>query len=338
MPGEAPARRGEVAPERARGEDRECDEQRSRLASHEEEPPARDRRVVLGGAELLRRHGKRPRGRARLQLGPRPVGIVEERVDLPEPRCAPRQALHPAVAAVCAGEHGRRDEPGHALGHDERPRGGAVVAVRARKGRSEFRVLERVVGRCEEVAEELAGAERRRSDLHDAQARYVGELPLAPQPQHLAPLGRARAGQATGAEQDVGCEPVDRSEADERSAERRLADEDDRHGLACRKLRQRRTRLPVENAPRLVAARRDAEPGGAHRARRRGEALDVLCHAAVLRDGGADEDPGQHGGSRRDAEGRPERAAVPSPEAPEREPDDVRRAAHYRGPRALRRR
>ena len=133
-------------------------------------------------------------------------------------------------------------------------------------------------------------------------------------------------------------EPVDRSEADERSAERRLADEDDRDGLAGRELRQRRARLPVEGAPRLVATGRDAEPRRAHRARRRGKPLDVLRHAPVLRDRGADEDPGQHGGGRCDAERGPERAAVAPPEAPEREPDDVRRAAHYPGLSVLRRR
>ena len=49
--------------------------------------------------------------------------------------------------------------------------------------------------------------------------------------------------------------------------------------LAGRELRQCRTRLPVEDAPRLVAARRDAEPRRAHGARGRGEALDVLRHA-----------------------------------------------------------
>jgi len=109
-----------------------------------------------------------------------------------------------------------------------------VVPIRARKGRSELGVLERVVGRCEEVTEELAGAERRRSDLHDAQTRDVGELPLAAQPQHLAPRRRARTRQATGAEQDMGREPADGSEPDERSAEGRLADEDDRHRLTGR--------------------------------------------------------------------------------------------------------
>ena len=59
-------------------------------------------------------------------------------------------------------------------------------------------------------------------------------------------------------------EPVHRSEADERSAERPLADEDDRHRLPGRELRQRRARLPVEGAPRLVATGRDAEPRRAH--------------------------------------------------------------------------
>ena len=133
---------------------------------------------------------------------------------------------------------------------------------------------------------------------------------------------------APGAEQDVRREPVDAGEADERPAERGLADEDDRNGRANVERRERGPCLAVEEGPRLVRAGRDAEPRRAHGTVGGGQPVDRLRDAAVLRDGRPHEDSGQHSGRGGNPERRAERSAVAAPETTEGEPDDVRRAPH----------
>ena len=106
VPREAAAGRCEVAPERTGGEHGERDQERGRLASDEQEPPTGDGRVPLGRVELLDGEAERPLGGARLERGARPVGVVDQPVDLPEARRAGGERLHPAVAPVRAREDG----------------------------------------------------------------------------------------------------------------------------------------------------------------------------------------------------------------------------------------
>ena len=71
-----------------------------------------------------------------------------------------------------------------------------------------------------------------------------------------------------------------------------------------------------------------AEPRRPHGARVGGHPLDVLRHAAVLRDGPADEDAREDGGRGGDPERGGERAGATAPQPGEREADDVPRAGH----------
>jgi hypothetical protein len=154
VPREAAARGREIAPQGARGEDGEGDEQRRGLAADEQQPAARDGRVALGRAELLRRHGQRPGGRLRLERRPGRIRAVDELVDLPEPGRPAAERLDPGVRAVGAGEHRRRHEPVDALRDDERRGRRPVVLRGVAQRRGDLGVGERVVGRREEVAEQ----------------------------------------------------------------------------------------------------------------------------------------------------------------------------------------
>ena len=129
-------------------------------------------------------------------------------------------------------------------------------------------------------------------------------------------------------EQDVRREAIDRGEADEDAADRALADQRDRDGIAGGERRERGARLPVERRPRLLGPGRDAEPRRAHRTRRRGQPLDVLRDAPVLGDGAADEDPREHRRRGCDPERCGDRPAVAPAQPVDCERDHVPRAAH----------
>jgi hypothetical protein len=211
-----------------------------------------------------------------------------------------------------------------------------VVPGRALQGRRDLGIGERVVGRDEEVAEELARAEHRRADLHDPQAGDVGQAADAAQAEHLAPVGRAAVRHAPAPERDVRGKPVDGGEPDERPSDGSLADERDRRRVTCGERSERRARRPVEARPPVLRAGRHAEPHGPHGPRRRGQALHVLRERPVLGDRRPGEDQREHGGRRGDAERRDERAAVPPAEPFRREPDDVAGPAHRASPPARR--
>ena len=123
-------------------------------------------------------------------------------------------------------------------------------------------------------------------------------------------------------------EAVDRREADEPAADGALPDERDRSRLAGGERRQSLARTAVERAPALAPARGHTEPDGAHGAGGGGNALDVLGHAAVLRDGRSGEDPREHGSRGSDAERRDQRPSVPAAEATQREADHEPGAPH----------
>ncbi|MCZ7589523.1 MAG: hypothetical protein M5U27_11860 [Gaiella sp.] len=264
VPREPPPCGGEIAPQRTRREHRERDEQRRRLAADEEQPPPGNRRVVRGRAELLRGGEQRPGRRPGLQVGTRPVGRLDEPADLPQPRRPAPKGLHPAVAAVRTGESRRRDEPGDALGDDERPGRRAMVAIRPRERRRQLGVGERVVGGRQEIAEELARAQRPGPHLHDAQPGDVREPSLATKTEDLTPFWRAGVRHPPRAEHHVRREPVHGGEPGEHAADRALPDEDDRHGVARREPREPGASPAVERRPGLVGACGDAEPRGAN--------------------------------------------------------------------------
>ena len=338
VPGQPPPCGREIAAHGACREDGEGDEERGRLATDEQQPPAGDGRGALRFAQLLRRQRDRPGGRVGLQRRARPIGAGEEPVDLPEPRRPCLQRLHPAVAPIRPGEDGRRDEARDALGHDERCGGRAVVRRGAPESRSDLGILERVVGWGEEVAEELPRAQGRGPDLHDPQAGHVGEPARAAQAEHLAAIRPAGARQPAASQHDVRPEAVDGREPDEGPADRALADERDCRRVARRQGRERIARGPVETAPVVGRPRRNAEPHRTDSPRRRREPVDVLRDRAVLRDRRPREDQREHRRRCRDPERRNERAAFPAPEALAGEREDVSGSLHRALPAAWRRR
>ena len=328
VPGEPAPGGGQVAAQRARREHGERDQERSRLAADEQQPSPGDGRVALGLAQLLGRQRQRPRDRARLEGGPGAIGLRDEPVDLPQSRRAARERLHPAVAAVGPRENRRRDEPRDALRDDERAGRRPVVPRRFGERGRELGVGERVVGRSQEVAEELARAKCRRPDLDDPQPRGIREAAAASEPEHLAALGSTRARESPRAEENVRTEPVDGGKTHERSRDRALPDERDPRRTGSREPLELRGRGHVEPLPRLFRPRRHAEPGRTHGARVGGEALHVLRDAAILGDRPADEHARQHRGGRSDPERRTERPGPPTREPAERERDDEASAGH----------
>ena len=322
-PGQAPPRRLEVAAHRAGGEDREREEERRRLTADEEEAPPGDVGVVLHRAKLLHRRLHAEAGRCGREGGARLLARADEVVDLPEPRLPRRQRPHPGVAAVRV--RGRRclRERLDPLRDDERGGGRPVVRGRLLKHRRDLAVLERVVGGREEVAEELARAQRAGPDLDDPEAGRARERALAAQPQHLAAFRCALAGQMPARQPDVAAKPLHARERDEMARDGALAEEDDRGRAWQADIRQPLANVAVERPVRLVVADRDSEPDSPHRARCGRDPLDRLRDAPVLGDLRAGEDADQDGRPDRDPAGGEQRAGRPAPHAAPGEADDV---------------
>jgi hypothetical protein len=328
VPREAAPRVDDVAAEAACSEQREREQQRGGLAADEEQAPAGDVRAPLGFAELLLRGGDCVRPGACGEGSPGLLDAADEAVDLPKPRPARRQRPHPRVAAIRAREDRRGRQVADPLSDDERRRRRAVVAPGFPQRGSRLGILGRVVGRLEEVAEELAGAERRGPHLHEPQPGDVRQPPATPESQHLAALGRARPREAPGAEDHVRREPVDRGEPEEASRNGALSEERERDRLAEIEPGELRAHFLVESRVLIGRACGDPEPDRPHRAAGRRQALDRLGRRAVGRDRDPAEDAGEGSGRDREPERGRERAAVAPAQAPPREPGDVPRRAH----------
>src|SRR5207342_2256574 len=95
------------------------------------------------------------------KLDARTLAPADEVVNLPEARPPGRHGPDPRVRPVRSRESGRTLEGFPPLRHDERPRCRPVVPARALEGGRETRIRVRGIGRAQEVAEELARAERR---------------------------------------------------------------------------------------------------------------------------------------------------------------------------------
>ena len=130
-----------------------------------------------------------------------------------------------------------------AFGEEERRRGRAVVAGRARERRADLGLGERVVGRGQEVAEEDAVVEHRLPHLDEVQAVRMRQPTLAAKPQDLTALRRARARQPARAQRHPAAEVLDAAEPRERAGDGGLAEEDER-GRPCDADRRERLASP----------------------------------------------------------------------------------------------
>ena len=192
VPGESAARRREVGTQRHRGKECEGEEERSRLAADDPEPPPGCTARRLRFAELLDGSDEVEAGRHRLQLGPGLCDARGEIVDLPEPRPARSERHHPGVAPEDRVERRRPGEHLDTLGEEEGRRRRPVVPGGTRDDGAHLGVLERVVGGGEEVTEEDAVLQHGLAHLDEAQALGSRNPPFAAEAQHLAARPGAR--------------------------------------------------------------------------------------------------------------------------------------------------
>ena len=261
-PGEARAGRVQVAPHAAGCEQREREKERRRLAADEQQPARADRGAPLGGAKLLLGEARGERARVGEKLGPRPLDVPDEVVHLPEARMSRRKRPDPGVAAVRARYRRRGREAVDAFRDDERRRSRPVVTPGFAQRGSDLGIGSRVVGRLEEVAEELARVERCRPDLDQPQAGCVRERARAAQAQDLAALRGAAAREPARAQRDVLRQSVHRGQA-RRSGPRRCSR--GREGAAS----ARRDRCPRARSGPSGRARRGPRPARPGRRTRR---------------------------------------------------------------------
>jgi hypothetical protein len=170
-----------------------------------------------------------------------------------------------------------------------------VVPGGTGEGRADLGLLQRVVRRSEEVAEEDAALEQALSDLDESKAFWLRQPASAAEAQHLAALGTALARQPTRAQPDLAAEPLDSSEACERACDRALAVEDEGGRPAGARVCERCSRAALEDGLWLVALPGHAEPHRAHRARSLRDPLDGVRDRTVLRDQAAGTAAQEHG-------------------------------------------
>ena len=336
VPGQTHVSRAHVTPKAPRREQREREQERRRLPADEEQPLGRDVGRALRGAELLLGGVDREPARDLRELGPRPLHLTEQRVDLPQPRAAGRDRPDPCIRAVDARERGRPGERLHPFGGDERGRRRPVIATGLPQRRCHLRVRGSLVGGREEVAEELPRDERRGPDLDEPDAGCVRKSALAAQPEHLTACRRTAPREPPRAQDHVLSEPVHARDPDEPPGDRALPEQHElgraRHG----ELGKRLLDLPVECGLRLGRGRRDSEPDRTHGALGGRHPLDLMRGRAVSRDRPTDDDAGQDRRGHGQPERREHRPAVPAAQAAPREPRDVPGRPHE--PAAFRRR
>ena len=258
VPGETAAGRLEIAPHAPRGEHREGEQQRGRLAADEQEPPARDRGSALGGAQLLDRGLHAVSDRADRERRPRPLALAARgrrsaRASVCRPRAAtPRRSSgrcwrRPAArvsasipSATTSGAGGGRWYPAACCSAGATSRSARALSVGARK--SPKSRLDRSVAV---------------PTSHEPQPRCVREPAAAPQAHDLAALRRAAAGQPSARQPDVRREAVDAGEGDEAPGDGALPEQDD-----PRRAREpddrRASSRPWRRAPDRPARRRRA--------------------------------------------------------------------------------
>ena len=117
-----PPRRVHIRPKPRRRQHREGEQERDGLAAEQQQPPAGDRRLVSGGAQLVQRSSDREAERLGLEHRLRVLDPVGQSVDRPRPDRAALEGHDPAVAAVRVVQP-RRARPGR------RPRSRARVAA-----------------------------------------------------------------------------------------------------------------------------------------------------------------------------------------------------------------
>ena len=283
-PQQAPSSARHLPPQRGRGKNRECEQQRARLAAEQQETPRRDARGRDRRGQLVRRRRHlEPVGAGR-QLGPeirdavgvrshRP-GVDVARLDRDEPRVGAeeRRQLRGAREAVDT----VREQHG----------GGLRRVVPQRPGDERRRL------RLDEGREGRVGVEPGPADLDQAERRLRRDRPRAGDPQHLAVRRHAAARQAAGEEVDVAAEPVRGPQIDEAAVDLRLAIEHRPRGLAARTRDERGRDGSVERAPRPPEG---TEPRHLERPVGRRKGSRRLGHRPVL----DDEPPAEHRCDRR---------------------------------------
>ena len=203
-----------------------------------------------------------------------------------------------------------------------------MVARTLLQCRRQLAIFERVVGGRQEVAEELARAERRRSDLHEPQPGRVRQRAGAAQEQHLAAGGRAFTREASARQVDVRRETLHAGERDEMPCDGALAEEHDGRRSGKADAFELRPHGCVDRGIGLRSTDRDAEPHRPHRARRRRDPVDRLRDAPVLRDLRPGEHADQHRRPDRDPDSGEERSGRAAAHSAEGETDDVEGRPH----------
>ena len=198
---------------------------------------------------------------------------------------------------------------------------------------------ERRAGSSEQAARGRAGCDpraprRRTAPSTGAPRARRRRIPLggAPRPRScsdLALLSRARRGQTPARQTHPARETVDRAERDEPPFDAALAEEH-RRGR-----RARRDGAECGAGPRIevfvdVALSRNAEPGGAHRARRRRERVDRIGERPLLRDQRSEQHRGQQEAGGRDAGGDESASSAVGPHPVQAEGEGAGNTMHPR--------
>ena len=291
------------------------EQERNRLSTQQEQPPAGDLRRVHGRAELVHRGRQlEPEG---LCLEHR-AGVLDPRREVvrrPRADRAPLERNDPAVASVRVVQHRRAVEPGNPVRQHERRRRRPVVA---RDLPHERRLAERRRGNG--VAEERGGAQVSLPHGHEPQAGHVRD-PAAPSDhEHLAALRLAPTRQPTGAKVHPAAELVDGAEPEQRPAELALAVE-------------RRTGRPLVRDPAQLGAHVRVEPGvrgrlaahaepvHPHRLDRVRQGGHLAPDVAILRCHRAGENGTEHGRRSTEPEHDERESLAPAGEPRTREPE-----------------
>ncbi len=302
----------DVAAHPGGGQDREREEQRGGLSTHEEQAPTRDLPGFPRGGELVHRRGEiqEERLRAQRRAGPRRGG--GESVDLPRMHAVGGERRRPGVGAVEALEPWERGELVEALGHEERRLGDAERIAEAR------RVL------AGEAPERQRRDERPLADLHEAQALDARHAAGAAELDDLAAspgvhvsgsrpdVSRTKRPRSSAAARFVSCPPMRRSfSCTARTGAPGARPASVRSTSGSRSL----ARDAVSRDPEIGVDHRDRALVRRHALERAGERL-VLRHQASA------DDRGQRGGGGGDPQREQSRAAgavdEPVPGEPQR--------------------
>src|SRR5262249_13166142 len=103
-----------VAAQTARGQDRECEQQRGRLTTDQQQSPTRDLSRRVRRSERVDRRAQIERERLGLDLRTGPLDLLGEAVERPRVDVVRTERRSPRVAAIRRGEDGGTCKAGYA--------------------------------------------------------------------------------------------------------------------------------------------------------------------------------------------------------------------------------